>query len=76
MSITENLKKGTAELLLLTLLKEADMYGYQLTQELEARSEGLFVLREGSMYPPFILVDKGMFLTAGRLVKDGFSVLS
>ncbi len=69
-SITENLKKGTAELLLLTLLKEADMYGYQLTQELEARSEGLFVLREGSMYPTlYRLVDKGMI--SDRQVKVG-----
>lgn len=51
MSITENLKKGTAELILLTLLQESDMYGYQLTQELADRSDNLFILKEGSMYP-------------------------
>jgi len=50
-SISENLKRGTAELLLLTLLKEKDMYGYQLSQELAKRSESLFVIQEGSMYP-------------------------
>ena len=51
MGIVENLKRGTVELLLLTLLNEQDMYGYQLSQELDRRSEGLFTLQEGSMYP-------------------------
>lgn len=61
MSITENLKKGTAELLLLTLLKYQDMYGYQLSQELAERSENMFILREGSMYPTlYRLVEKGL----------------
>ncbi len=42
MSTSDNLKRGTVELLLLTLLREQDMYGYQLSQELAGRSEGLF----------------------------------
>ena len=32
MSVSDNLKRGTVELLLLTLLQEQDMYGYQLSQ--------------------------------------------
>lgn len=60
MSIIENLKKGTTELLLLLLLSREDMYGYQLTQEIAARSENLFLIREGSMYPIlYRLMDKG-----------------
>ena len=60
MNITDNLKKGTAELLLLVLLGEKDMYGYQLTQELALRSENLFILKEGSLYPIlYRLQDKG-----------------
>lgn len=60
MSIVENLKKGTTELLLLLLLSEADMYGYQLTQEIGARSNQLFILKEGSMYPIlYRLMEKG-----------------
>ena len=34
MSVSDNLKRGTVELLLLTLLQEQDMYGYQLSQKL------------------------------------------
>lgn len=61
MGIRENLKRGTVELLLLTLLSEADMYGYQLSQELNTRSKGLFQLQEGSMYPTlYRMIDKGL----------------
>lgn len=60
MSIIENLKKGTTELLLLLLLSQEDMYGYQLTQEIAARSNQLFLIREGSMYPIlYRMVERG-----------------
>ena len=51
MSINENLRRGTIDLLLLTLLQEEDMYGYQLSQQLARRSGGLYTMTEGSMYP-------------------------
>lgn len=51
MNVQENIKRGTVEMLLLALLQEEDMYGYQLCQELATRSRGLFILQEGSMYP-------------------------
>ena len=61
MSISDNLKRGTIELMLLTLLKEGDKYGYQLSQTLEERSGGLFVIKEGSMYPTlYRLLNKGL----------------
>lgn len=49
--ITSTLKKATIELLLLKLLSEHDMYGYQLSQELKKRSNGQYTILEGSMYP-------------------------
>ncbi len=53
-------KRGMVELILLALLKDGDMYGYQLSQELTLRSEGLFRLKETSMYPTlYRLVEKG-----------------
>ncbi len=61
MALAEGIKRGTVELLLLTLLKEQDMYGYQLAQTLEERSGGRYTLQESSMYPIlYRLEDKGM----------------
>lgn len=61
MSINENLRRGTIDLLLLTLLQQEDMYGYQLSQQLARRSEGLYTMTEGSMYPSlYRMLKKGM----------------
>lgn len=49
--IEASLKKATIELMLLKLLDEGDMYGYQLAQELKRRSNGQYTILEGSMYP-------------------------
>ena len=69
MSISHNLKRGTVELLLLSLLGEQDMYGYQLSQTLAQRSEGLFTLQEGSMYPTlYRLMEKGLISDRKELV--------
>lgn len=61
MALSEGIKRGSVELLLLTLLQDEDMYGYQLSQELARRSNGLYTLQESSMYPIlYRLVEKGM----------------
>ena len=50
-NLQANIKKATIEMLLLKLLSEEDMYGYQLSQELKKRSNGNYTILEGSMYP-------------------------
>ena len=45
------LKKATTELLLLSLLDEEDMYGYQLASEIKQRSHELCACKETSLYP-------------------------
>lgn len=59
MALSEGFKRGTVELLILTILQDQDMYGYQLSQELTTRSKGLYTLQESSMYPTlYRLVEK------------------
>ena len=41
---------GTS-MLLLKLLEKEDMYGYQMIMELEERSESVFSLKVGTLYP-------------------------
>lgn len=69
MGISENLKKGTSEMLILFLLEREDMYGYQLAQELRERSEGYFVMPEGSLYPTlYRLIEKGVITDRQEIV--------
>lgn len=51
MKLKQQLRKGSTETLILTLLNEQPMYGYQIAQELAARSEGYFEMKEGLLYP-------------------------
>lgn len=60
MSFRDQIRKGSTETLILLLLSTEAMYGYQISQELEQRSEGYFDMKEGLLYP-----------TLHRMQKDG-----
>src|SRR4030042_2798985 len=51
MDYRRELLKGSTETLLLSLLRNQPMYGYQIIKELDKRSEGYFRFREGTLYP-------------------------
>ena len=54
-------QRGVMSLLILSLLDQEDMYGYQIVQEIAARSDGTIVTQEGSLYPVlYKLQDQGM----------------
>lgn len=42
---------GNAAMLILKLLEERDMYGYQMIEELRLRSDETFELKAGTLYP-------------------------
>lgn len=51
MKISKELLKGSTTLLVLNLLNTGDMYGYQIIKEIEKKSENIFTLKEGTVYP-------------------------
>ncbi|MNI17858.1 lineage-specific thermal regulator protein [compost metagenome] len=51
MKINKELMKGSTVILILTLLEHKDMYGYEMTKEMETNSGGIFTLKEGTLYP-------------------------
>ncbi|MBO5797058.1 MAG: helix-turn-helix transcriptional regulator [Clostridia bacterium] len=71
MSIADNLKRGTVELMLLTLIADEEMYGYQLAQELEKRSSGKFTLQEGSLYPTMYRLEKRGYISSRTVTPEG-----
>lgn len=62
--LLSNYKKATIEMLLLKMLSEKDMYGYQLAQELKKRSNGDYTIQEGSMYPILYRLSDQAFITS------------
>jgi PadR family transcriptional regulator PadR len=51
MALFDQIRKGSTSTLILSLLSDEPMYGYQITQELQRRSEGYFEMKEGLLYP-------------------------
>ena len=49
MSVNKELVKGSTSMLVLGVLEEKEMYGYQIIKELEQRSETVFSLKEGTL---------------------------
>ena len=47
----QQMKKGVLEMLVLQLLSGQEKYGYQLICELKEKSGGMFLLKEGTLYP-------------------------
>ena len=51
MKIDKSLMSGSTTLLILSLLAGEEMYGYQMITELARRSNRVFELKEGTLYP-------------------------
>ena len=51
MKIDKNMIMGNTKMLVLALIESGDKYGYEIIKELEAKSYGTFVLKEGTLYP-------------------------
>jgi len=65
---SRDLKKGSAELLVLSLLEARQRHGYELGKLIELRSQGRISFRIGSLYPIlFRLENKGLII--GRWVE-------
>ena len=87
-SIRSGFQRGAMSMIILSLLSEGDMYGYQLVQEIEKRSEGTVLTQEGSLYPVLyklqeqelisdrkVLVGKRMTRVYYHIEEDGLQYL-
>ena len=64
--------KGNSDSLLLCLLAQQPMYGYQIIKELEKRSQGYFNFKEGTLYPALHRLEKaGLILGKWQMLSNG-----
>lgn len=61
MSIDKSLISGSTTMLILKLLSEKDMYGYEMIDTLRMKSQNVFELKAGTLYPLLhSMEDKGL----------------
>lgn len=51
MAVDRSLSSGSTPMLLLKLLSEKDMYGYEMIETLRERSQNVFEMKAGTLYP-------------------------
>ena len=51
MAVDKSLLSGSNSMLLMKLLEEKDMYGYEMIETLRERSMNVFSLKAGTLYP-------------------------
>ncbi len=65
------LMKGSIDYLLLCLINQQPMYGYQILKELEGRSQGYFKFKEGTLYPALHRLERTGLLVGGWRALSG-----
>lgn len=63
MAVEKSLMAGSLGMLILKLLSEKDMYGYEMIEVLRARSENVFELKAGTLYPLLHGLEEKEFVT-------------
>ena len=72
MTPRRDLLQGSSNSLLLCLIEQQPMYGYQIIKELEARSQGYFKFKEGTLYPALHRLEKsGLILGKWQTLPNG-----
>ncbi len=65
------LMAGSAEMLILKLLSERDMYGYMITDELKKRSKDVFSMKAGTLYPLLHALEEKGVVASYESMHDG-----
>src|SRR3954468_8848454 len=68
-----NFMAGVPELMILNLLREQEMYGYQIVQAIRAGTSGALSLAEGVVYPVLHDLKRDGALKSRRRIVDGRS---
>ena len=72
MAQRRELMKGSIDSLLLCLIGQQAMYGYQIIKELKKRSQGYFKFKEGTLYPALHRLEKtGLILGQWQMLANG-----
>lgn len=71
MPTRDQIRKGSTEILLLSLLARQPMYGYEISQQLAQKSGGYFEMKEGLLYPALHRMQQDGWLASEWREVDG-----
>jgi len=68
-----NFMNGVPELLILRLLEDAEMYGYEIVQAIRERTDAVIMVGEGVVYPVLHALERAGALRSRRKTVSGRS---
>jgi PadR family transcriptional regulator, regulatory protein PadR len=68
---SRELKKGSAELLILALIEARPRHGYDIARMIEQRSEGALTFNAASLYPILLRLERGGWIEGRWVEKAG-----
>lgn len=69
--INKELIKGSTVTVTLNTLKKEPLYGYGMIKEIENKSQGVFLFKEGTLYPILHDLEKSKFIESFWHVENG-----
>ena len=69
--LTDELKKGSAEFLILSLLEAESRHGYELQKLIESRSDGVLTFNVASLYPLLYHMEERGWIVGRWVEKSG-----
>lgn len=68
--LDNQLKKGILAIIVLKLIGDRDMYGYEIIQELDVLSDGYYKLKEGTLYPVLYRLEDSGWIESYRILQE------
>lgn len=62
-AMNKELKKGIIDILILSILSRNDSYGYELAKIIKNKSNGLYPIKEGTLYAAFKRLESKNYVT-------------
>lgn len=54
----KEIMKGSIDILILSIIEKHDTYGYEIAKSIKEKSEGLYSMGEGTLYPALKRLEK------------------
>lgn len=70
MKIDNNLIRGNTKMLVLALINTGSKYGYEIIKELQEKSYGSFILKEGTLYPILHDLEKDELIKSASYIME------
>ena len=69
--LASELRKGSAELLILGVLQERSRHGYEIARVIEDRSNGEITFHSATLYPTLYRLERKKLITGRWVERDG-----